>query len=86
MSQPSKRSCGWQASAAVKKGKVYGLGSSSPGQHEVGRGTSSAGTSSRRSARESELEKSGKPRESTCRKTKKMKKMEERLDAIDAER
>ncbi|KAI6705667.1 hypothetical protein NL676_008629 [Syzygium grande] len=34
-------------------------------------GTSSAGTSSRRSKRESELEKSGKPRESTCEKRRK---------------
>ncbi|KAI6668761.1 hypothetical protein NL676_007166 [Syzygium grande] len=37
MSQAEQEKLWWQASAAVKKGKVYGLGSSSPGQHEVGR-------------------------------------------------
>ncbi|KAI6673369.1 hypothetical protein NL676_001275 [Syzygium grande] len=65
--------------AAVKKGKVYGLGSLARDSMK------SVGTSSnefKAQRRESELEKSGKPLNLTER--RKMKKMEERLDAIDA--
>ncbi|KAI6703075.1 hypothetical protein NL676_012211 [Syzygium grande] len=84
MSQAEQEKLWWQASAAVKKGKVYGLGSlARDSMKSVG--TSSAGTSSRRSARESELEKKVENLENLlAEKDEKMKKMEERLDAIDA--
>ncbi|KAI6679561.1 hypothetical protein NL676_033442 [Syzygium grande] len=85
MSQPKGRSQSGGASAAVKKGKVYGLGSlARDSMKSVG--TSSARTSSRRSKQERV---SWKKKWKTSRiylreKGEKMKKMEERLDAIDA--